>query len=61
MSINIDKMFPLLIKSPYKIYFLNISLFMRVRKRLVAEKIRKIGQNPAIWAIFSEPWCRFLL
>ncbi|MBR2308166.1 MAG: hypothetical protein IKA48_13385 [Fibrobacter sp.] len=32
-----------LIKSPYKIYFLNIPYFMRVRKRLDAEKIRKIG------------------
>ena len=34
---------PRLIKSPYKIYFLNIPYFMRVRKRLDAEKIRKIG------------------
>ncbi len=32
-----------LIKSPYKTYFLNIPYFMRVRKRLDAEKIRKIG------------------
>ena len=34
---------PRLIKSPYKIYFLNIPYFMRVRKRFDAEKIRKIG------------------
>ena len=32
-----------LIKSPYKTYFLNISYFIRVRKRFDAEKIRKIG------------------
>ena len=30
--------FPLLIKSPYKSCFLNIPLFMRVRKRFDAEK-----------------------
>ena len=35
--------FPQLIKSPYKTYFLNISLFMRVRKRFDAEKIVKQG------------------
>ena len=32
-----------LIKSPYKTYIQNIPLFMRVRKRFDAEKIRKIG------------------
>ena len=48
-----------LIKSPYKIYFLNIPLFMRARKRFYAEKIRNIGCFPEFWAIFSEPWyCR---
>ena len=41
-----------LIKSPYKNYFLNIPYFMRVRKRFDAEKIRKIGWIPGIWAIF---------
>jgi hypothetical protein len=35
--------FPLLKKNRYKGYFWNISLFMRVRKRLDVEKIRKIG------------------
>jgi hypothetical protein len=35
--------FPRLINSPYKTYFQNIPYFMRVRKRLDAEKIRKIG------------------
>ena len=30
-------------KSPYKTCFQNIPYFMRVRKRLDAEKIRKIG------------------
>ena len=49
--------FPLLVKSLYKTYYLNIPYFMRVRKRLNAEKIRKIGWNPGIWAIFLEPWC----
>ena len=39
----IVKVLSRLIKSPYKIYFLNIPYFMRVRKRLDAEKIRKIG------------------
>ena len=34
---------PSLIKSPYKIYFLNKPYFMRVRKRFDVEKIRKIG------------------
>jgi len=34
---------PSLIKSPYKIYFLNKPYFMRVRKRIDFEKIRKIG------------------
>ena len=34
---------PPLIKSPYKIYFLNKPYFMRVRKRFDVEKIRKIG------------------
>ncbi len=33
---------PQLIKSTYKTYFQNIPLFMRVRKRFDAEKIRKI-------------------
>ena len=37
------RVFPLLVKSPYKTCFLNIPYFMRVRKRLNAEKIRKIG------------------
>jgi hypothetical protein len=35
--------FPRLIKSPYKLNFLNIPLFMRFRKRFDSEKIRKIG------------------
>ena len=48
---------PRLVKSPYKIYFQNIPLFMRVRKRFDAKKIRKIGWNLDFWAIFSEPWC----
>ena len=34
---------PPLVKSPYKTCFLNIPYFMRVRKRLSAEKIRKTG------------------
>ena len=34
---------PPLVKSPYKTYYLNIPYFMRVRKRLNAEKIRKTG------------------
>ena len=34
---------PRLIKSPYKMYSLNIPYFIRVRKRFDAEKIRKIG------------------
>ena len=33
-----SEVLPRLIKSPYKIYFLNIPYFMRVRKRLDAEK-----------------------
>ena len=35
--------FPRLIKSPYKMYSLNIPYFMRVCKRFDAKKIRKIG------------------
>ena len=40
---SLRAVFPLLIKSPYKTYYLNIPYFMRVRKRLNAEKIRKTG------------------
>ena len=38
-----SEVLPSLIKSPYKTYFWNISLFMRVRKRFDAEKIVKQG------------------
>ena len=60
----LSSVLPRLVKSPYKIYFQNIPLFMRVRKRFDAKKIRKIGWNRDFWAIFSEPWycrngCRF--
>ena len=48
--------FPRLIKSPYKMYSLNIPYFMRVRKRFDAKKIRKIGWILDILAIFSEAW-----
>ena len=48
--------FPRLIKSPYKMYSLNIPYFMRVRKRFDAKKNRKIGWILDILAIFSEAW-----
>jgi len=38
-----SEVLPRLIKSPYKTRLLNIPLFMRVRKRFEAEKIRKNG------------------
>ena len=45
----------LLIKSPYKTYFWNISYFMQVRKRFDAEKIRKKGWISGILSIsFKE-------
>jgi len=34
-----DSVLPRLVKSPYKIYFLNKPYFMRVRKRIDFEKI----------------------
>ena len=40
---SLGEVLPQLIKSPYKTFFLKIPYFMRVRKRLDAEKIRKIG------------------
>ena len=43
LDLSTNAVLPRLIKSPYKTYFLNIPYFMRVRKRLDAEKIRKIG------------------
>ncbi len=46
--------FPRLIKSPYKMYSLNIPYFMRVRKRFDAKKIRKIGWILDILAIFRR-------
>ena len=58
IGLNLKKVlvFPRLIKSPYKMYSLNIPYFMRVRKRFDAKKIRKIGWILDILAIFSEAW-----